>query len=103
MGPPAFRDTGAAFVEVILMDSKERSIQRFSSRGDDDELAWHRQVRDIVDRTGGEALLAGMYDQLAEVIRTRTNAVVVSSVAGALRQTDEAVAAILDEANSMYP
>jgi predicted kinase len=96
-------DTGAAFVEVILMDSKERSIQRFSSRGDDDELAWHRQVRDIVDRTGGEALLAGMYDQLAEVIRTRTNAVVVSSVAGALRQTYEAVAAILDEANSTYP
>jgi len=90
-------DTGAAFVEILLMDTKERSIQRFSSRGDDDELAWHRQVRDIVDRAGGAVLLGDMYDQLVEVIRTRTNAVVVPSVAGAVRQTYEAVAAVLDD------
>ncbi|MDQ3716349.1 MAG: ATP-binding protein [Actinomycetota bacterium] len=90
-------DTGAAFVEVVLMDTKERSIQRFTDRGDDDTLAWHRQVRDIVNRAGGAALLADMYDQLAEVIRTRTNAVVVPSVAGAVRQTYEAVAAVLDD------
>lgn len=50
--------TGAKFLEFILMDSKERSIQRFTGRGTDDTLAWEQQVRDIVERTGGTALLA---------------------------------------------
>jgi len=88
--------SGAAFVEIVLMDTRERSIQRFTSRGDDESLAWHRQVRDIVERTGGTALLADMYDRLGEVITARTNSVVVPSIDGAVHQTYKAVAAILD-------
>lgn len=91
-------DSDATFVEIILMDTTARSIQRFSSRGADDPLAWHRQVRDIVERTGGKVLLADMYDRLGEVIAARTNAVVVPSIVGAVHQTYKAVAAILDNA-----
>ena len=88
-------DSGAAFVEVMLMDTKESSIHRFNSRGDNDELTWHRQVRDIVARAGGTVFLAGMYDLLDEVISARANAIVVPSQAGAVQQTYDAVAAVL--------
>ncbi|MGI8721567.1 MAG: hypothetical protein ACR2JG_05010 [Geodermatophilaceae bacterium] len=75
--------------------TRENSIQRFNCRGDDDTLVWHRQVRDIVARTGGTALLSGMYDQLGEVISARANTVVVPSLAGAVHQTYQEVAAVL--------
>jgi hypothetical protein len=58
-------DNGAVFCEIVLMDGKQRSLQRFYRRGDNGELAWHQQVQQIVERNGGQALLAGMHDQLA--------------------------------------
>ncbi|GLY64999.1 hypothetical protein Atai01_16180 [Amycolatopsis taiwanensis] len=90
------RDHGAVFCEVVLMDSKQGSLERFARRGEDDELPWHRQVQEIVARKGGPTLLAGMHDRLTDVIRARPAAVVLPSVAGAIQQTYEALSAILD-------
>jgi predicted kinase len=90
------RDSGAAFCEVLLMDSRQRSVERFSRRGEDGELPWHRYVQEIVERSGGQALLAGMHDQLTAVLAARPDATVVPSAAGAIQQTYEALAAILD-------
>jgi predicted kinase len=90
------RHSGAVFVEVILMDDKQRSVERFNRRGDNSELPWHRQVQEVVERNGGQALLAGMYDQLTVVLAARHDAIVVPSAAGAVQQTYEALAAILD-------
>jgi hypothetical protein len=77
------------------MDSKQRSLERFSRRGEGDELPWHRHVQEIVERSGGQALLAGMYDQLTAVLAARPDATVIPSVAGAVEQTYRALTAIL--------
>jgi predicted kinase len=90
------RDSGAVFREVVLMDTRQRCLERFKNRGHDDELPWHRQVQEIVEREGGEAQLARMYDQLTDVLGARQGATVIPSVAGAIEQTYEALTAVLD-------
>ncbi|SDZ06871.1 AAA domain-containing protein [Saccharopolyspora shandongensis] len=89
-------DNGAEFCEIVLMDTKERSVDRFARRGEDDDLPWHQQVKEIVARSGGPSLLAGMHDQLTEVLRMRRAAIVVPSVAGAVEQTYKALTAALN-------
>lgn len=86
--------SGAGFCEVLLMDNKERSIERFTSR--DTALPWHRHVQDVVERNGGPALLAAMHDDLADVVSTRPNIVVIASVPGAVDRTYAALTAVLD-------
>lgn len=77
------------------MDGKQRSVERFNRRGENSELPWHRQVREIVERSGGQELLARMYDQLALVLAARPDAIVLASVVGTIEQTYEALTAIL--------
>jgi predicted ABC-type ATPase len=89
-------DGGAVFCEVVLMDTKQRSLERFHRRGADGELPWHRYVQEIVERNGGRALLAEMHDQLTAVLAARPGATVVPSTAGAIQQTYQALTAILD-------
>jgi len=91
------QDSGAVFCEAVLMDTKERSLERFTSRGRVAELSWHREVQELVDRNGGLALLADMYDRLIDVLRSRPAATVVPSHAGSVQQTYEALAEVVDE------
>lgn len=90
----AAQDSGAAFCEVLLMDSKERSIERFTGR--DSALPWHRYVQEIVDSNGGPAHLAAMHDRLAEIVRARPDVVVIPSIADAADRTCAALTAALD-------
>jgi predicted ABC-type ATPase len=92
------RDSDAVFCEVVLMDTKERSVERFNRRGKNGELPWHRQVQQIVERGGGQAFLARMHDQLTAVLAARPDAIVVRSAPGAIQQTYEALTAILNPA-----
>jgi predicted kinase len=92
----AARDSGAAFCEIVLMDTKQRSLERFNHRSQNGELPWHQQIQEIVERSGGQALLADMHDQLAAVLAARPHARVVSSIAGATQQTYQTLTAILD-------
>jgi len=89
------RDSGAAFLEVVLMDDRRRSVERFYRRGEGSDLAWHRHVREVVERSGGPALLARMHDQLTGVLAARPDATVIPSVAGAIGETYEALTAVL--------
>jgi predicted kinase len=86
-------DAGVEFREIALTETLERSIERFSQRGGDDP--WHRQVRDIVDRSGGAQLLAAMHDQLTMVLRERPQATLLPSEPGAIRETYDALRAAL--------
>ena len=90
-------DNGATFREIVLMDTRERSIERFSRRGDGEELPWHDQIRQVVGQNGGEALLSQMYDQLHEVLELRPSYRVVPSHPGAIRETYEALRSALDD------
>jgi predicted kinase len=87
---------GAEFREIALLDGRQESVDRFARRGADGELPWHRQVRDIVERSGGPELLARMHDQLTEVIAARPATVVLPSAEGAIQDTYRALLAVLD-------
>lgn len=92
-------ECGAAFCEIILMDSKKRSLERFARRDLNDESPWHRQVKEIVDRQGGPSLLEDMHDQLTAMLQARPSATVLPSREGAIAQDYGTLAAVL-EANS---
>jgi predicted kinase len=88
-------DSNALFVEVMVMDTKQRSVERFAQRGAHDADVWHHQVRQIVDRGGGVTLLAAMHDALTELLSAWPDALVIPSVAGAVKQTYQQLTAAL--------
>lgn len=92
----AAADSGAAFCEVLLMDTKERSVERFHHRGEDDDVPWHQQVREVVERGGGSSLLAAMHDRLTEVLDARPAATVITSRAGAIQETYDVLIGVVD-------
>lgn len=79
--------TGARFAEIVLMDTEQGALDRFAQRGADDPRPWHRYVSAQVREDGGEALLAQMYGDLVATIRSRPDAIVVTTVAGAVEQS----------------
>jgi predicted kinase len=92
----AARDNGAAFCQVVLMDTKQQSLERCNRRGEDGAQIWYQQVQEILDQMSGQALVADIHDQLVAVIAARSDAMVVPSIAGAIQQTYEALTAVLD-------
>ena len=94
------RESDAVFCEAVLMDTKERSLERFTQRSRAAELPWHRLAGEVVDRNGGLSLLADMYDQLLDVLRCRPSPRVVRSDPGGIEQTYEALVAVLDDSPS---
>lgn len=83
---------GAEFVELMLTDERESAVARFHRRrgsGATDE--WHEQVRAVVAADGGDEVLRRCFDDLAEVLVQRPDAVVVPSVEGAVDETYQAV------------
>lgn len=96
-----FADTalaaGARFCEVALMDSREAATSRFARRGTaagenvGDWAGWHQQVTGLVAASGGDALLAQMYDDLEDVLRQRPDVRIVRSIAGDPESTYDAV------------
>lgn len=46
-------ENSAHFAELVVMDTKERSIGRFDGRGAADGLPWHADVKELVGRPGG--------------------------------------------------
>lgn len=82
----------AAFVEVLLTDTRAAAISRFRRRGDDQQNPWHSQVREIVAASGGDVFLGEMYDRLSQVAASRPHAVAVLTRAD---EVDEAYAAMV--------
>jgi hypothetical protein len=89
------RDGGADFCEVVLMDTKARSLERFGHRGGDGEPGWHRYVQEIVEQGGGQALLATMHDELTAVLAAQPRAIVIASTEGAIKESYRALLAAL--------
>ena len=81
----AARGEGAEFVEVVLIDDRSRAVERFDLREDDS--AWGRHNRQVVDELGGAEALAEMYDRLVAALEQRPRAVVVESEYGAVEET----------------
>ncbi|HEX6341167.1 AAA family ATPase [Umezawaea sp.] len=81
------REHGADFREVVLLDGREASAERFDRRARDSDDPWILHHHRLVTARGGPAALGTMYDDLVEVVRLRPDAVVVPSVPGAVSET----------------
>ncbi|GAB3855982.1 AAA family ATPase [Dactylosporangium cerinum] len=89
------REHGAGFHEIVLLDGRAAAIERFDRRARDSDDPWIRHHHRLVELGGGPVVLAAMHDKLLEVVRLRPATVVVPSVAGAVRETYELLAAAL--------
>ncbi|MEV4316126.1 AAA family ATPase [Actinocrispum sp. NPDC049592] len=85
------REHGAGFHEVVLLDDRAAAIERFDRRARDSNDPW---IQYHHGRVGPERL-GRMYDDLMEVVRQRSGAVVVRSVLGAVEETYELLMAAL--------
>ncbi|MBT2588237.1 AAA family ATPase [Arthrobacter sp. ISL-95] len=94
----AAEEAGAGFREVVLMDSRDASVERFYSRTDGED-PWHARVTAIVEEGGGSHLLESMYDDLIIGLDTRPSAATVASHRGHIQETYE----LLMEALALTP
>ncbi|NWL11550.1 hypothetical protein DM793_09590 [Paenarthrobacter nitroguajacolicus] len=88
-------EAGARFGEIVLMDSREASVERFYSRKDSHDL-WHSRVTAIVERGGGSRLLESMYEDLAIGLNARSTATTITSRRGEIEETYESLVEALD-------
>ena len=80
--------TNARFIERILMDSPERSVERFNLRAETDPAtSWHSQVQAIVAAQGGEYALRDRHTALQALPEQRPNAMIIESSEGAVEDT----------------
>lgn len=70
------------FHEIVLLDSKERSLARFAARTRAARDPAHLTAQELLDESGGITELAAMYDRLLAVIEARPSTVVVRTAAG---------------------
>ncbi|HEX6354546.1 AAA family ATPase [Actinophytocola sp.] len=75
-------DVVAAFHEVVLLDSKENTLRRFTERSRLAVEPGHVDAQELLDRSGGLAELSAMYDRLVSIVGTRPGARVVPVVEG---------------------
>ncbi|MEU4773545.1 AAA family ATPase [Micromonospora sp. NPDC023644] len=81
------RDAGAEFHEIVLLDDKENALRRFAERSRTSTDPAHLDAQRLLDRQGGAAELAAMYDRLLAVVATRPGTRVVHTAHG---RVDEA-------------
>lgn len=84
-------ETGTAFHEIVLMDEKTTMLRRFADRTRAAAEPAHVQAAELLERHGGAAELAAMYDRLTALLERRPRAVVVTAADGAFEQTYRAV------------
>lgn len=90
LGRPAFleqveqlaSDVGAEFCELVLMDTRDNALRRFADRTQAAADPAHVQAGQLLDRHGGTAELAAMYDRLTALVATRPSANIVHTHAG---------------------
>jgi len=78
----------ADFVERLLMDDRERVVERFNRRDDTGPVAaWHAEVRAVVAARGGDEALRAWHAALCALAADRPRTVVIESAEGAVDDT----------------
>lgn len=75
-------DVAARFHEIVLLDTKENSLRRFEQRTAAAADPAHLEAQAMIDRDGGPAELAAMYDRLLTVLEARPHAKIIRTEAG---------------------
>ncbi|BCW65988.1 hypothetical protein NicSoilB4_07510 [Arthrobacter sp. NicSoilB4] len=96
----AAEDTGSGFHEIVIMDTKQRAVERFANRGAGQDVPWHEQIKAIVNLGGGPQLLESMYDGLVSGLRKRPSAILIHSTHGAIEETYASLITALAPARS---
>jgi predicted kinase len=78
-------EVGAEFHEVVLLDSKQNALRRFTERTTAAADPAHVEAQSMLDRSGGLDELSAMYDRLMSVVASRPAARVISTDRGAVR------------------
>jgi predicted kinase len=86
-------EVGAAFHEIVLLDSKENTLRRFAERSRAAADPLHVEAWEMVESAGG---LSMMYDRLMSVISARPGARIVHVEEGEVDLTYQAVLRNLD-------
>ncbi|HEX8628161.1 MAG TPA: AAA family ATPase [Catenuloplanes sp.] len=91
-------EVGARFHEIVLLDSRENSLRRFTERSRAAAEPAHTQAQELLDHLGGLDELAAMYDRLLAVIADRPTAKIVRTEEGKVAQAyRDLVASLRDE------
>lgn len=86
-------EVGAAFHEVVLMDTRAGSVARFHERSRRRALAGQPDPQhDLVELAGGDAVLEEHHDRLVALLATRPRATTIVTRSGAV---DEAYAELV--------
>ncbi|MFL6288103.1 MAG: AAA family ATPase [Actinomycetes bacterium] len=88
--------SSAAFVEVLLIDSRAASIERFNRRGGEVD-GLRRVVGTVVADAGGDVHLGDLYDDLLTDVAARTPLEIVSE-SGDIEGTYRTLCAVLASA-----
>ncbi|BCL17394.1 AAA family ATPase [Micromonospora sagamiensis] len=91
-------EVDADFHEVVLLDTRDEALRRFAERGRISGDPAHLDAERMLDRHGGAAELAAMYDRLLKVIAARPATRIVRSVAGEVERTYRDLLTCLDQA-----
>ncbi|MEU9508968.1 AAA family ATPase [Micromonospora sp. NPDC048170] len=86
------QETGAEFHEIVLLDGRENALWRFAERSRTSTDPAHLDAQRQLDRQGGAAELAAMYDRLLAVVASRPGTRVVRTEHG---RVDEAYQELL--------
>ena len=102
----AAAEVEVAFVEIVLLDSKENTRTRFVQRteaardpsrpGSGQLQAGHREAGELLEISGGLTQLDRYYDDLVALLPSRPHAQVVTSRTGQVEETYQAVRAVID-------
>lgn len=85
-------ETGSRFHELVLMDTLENTLARFSARGRDNVSAHHRDADRLM---GGPVGLTDLYRRLTAVLSSRPKAIIIETQTGDIAQTYRDVLAAL--------
>jgi predicted kinase len=85
------RGVGATFHEIVLLDSKENMLRRFTERSRVTTDPSHVEAQEMIERSDGFDDLSVMYDRLMTVIAARPGTRIVHVEEGMVDLTYQAV------------
>lgn len=80
-------EAGADYVEFVLLDSKDRILERFAARTAAAADPVHLDAQVLLDRSGGPLQLEAMYDRLLLLMANRPEARLLAAREGEIEQT----------------
>lgn len=84
-------EVDAPFIEVVLLDTETSSLRRFEQRTAAAADPAHVEAQAMLDRSGGRAEFAAMYDRLLTVVEARPNTRIVRTQRGKVTEAYDAL------------